>query len=242
MDNIDLRNCVNQDTKELSKIYCGIITKDDVPLLNKNLESFRQFLVTALLENNVENFPLAFIMNTGTHQSGGIHWQGLYFDQNHRAYFFDSYGRKPMDQFKIFADLILIFSFMRQYYRKLPLSEVLSQNKFTPNLYKRMMRRQKKNTNKYTFNYFNLQLQSDFTNVCGEYSLMFLYAISRQSHPELYGYDYYLDQPAVFTPINPKKEVNMKHHQLNYIFMANDYRIRNIVKSKFGFFKKNILS
>ena len=198
MDNIDLRDCINQDVKELKQIYCGIITKDDVALINKNIESFRQFLMMALLENNVENFPLAFIMNTGTHKSGGVHWQGIYFDQNHRVYFFDSYGRKPMDQFKTFADLILIFSFMRQYYRKLPLSMVLSKEKFTYRLYKTMMQRQKKNINRNTFNYFNLQLQSDFTNVCGEYSLMFLYSICRQSHPEIYGYDYYLNQPGFF--------------------------------------------
>ena len=55
MDNIDIRNCVNQDANELKQVNCGITTRDDVTLINKNLESFRQLLISALLENNVEN-------------------------------------------------------------------------------------------------------------------------------------------------------------------------------------------
>lgn len=75
-------------------------------------------------------------MNTGTHKSGGIHWQGIYFDQDHRVYFFDSFGRQPMAHFKLFAQLLLTFSSMRQFYRRHPVSEVLSKDKFTLKLYK----------------------------------------------------------------------------------------------------------
>ena len=246
MDNIDIRQCVNQDNSELKKIYCGIVARDDFHIINKNLESFRKFLITSLLENNVENFPLAFMMNTGTHKNGGVHWQGIYFDHKHRVFFFDSYGRKPMNQFKVFAKLILIYSFIRQRYRQYTLSQVLSKDLFTSSLFNQMLQRQLRSVSDNTYNYYNRQLQSDFTNVCGEYSLMFLYSVCRQVHPEYHAYDYFNQNPTVFTPINKSTEEeasrNKYHHRINYILMTNDKHIRNIVENKFGFFTKSILS
>ena len=39
-------------------------------------------------EDNVRTFPIGFILNTGTHQNGGKHWQSIYFDDEGVSYFF----------------------------------------------------------------------------------------------------------------------------------------------------------
>ena len=93
MDNIDIKHCAEKDSKELAKVYAGILTIDDVTHMNSSLEMFRQFLISSLLSNNIQTFPIGFSVNTESHNSGGIHWQGIYFDSAHRVYFFDSYGR-----------------------------------------------------------------------------------------------------------------------------------------------------
>ena len=79
MDNVDIQHCVEKDSKELAKIYAGVLTIDDVTHMNSSLEMFRQFLISSLLSNKIQNFPIGFIVNTGSHKSGGIHWQGTVY-------------------------------------------------------------------------------------------------------------------------------------------------------------------
>ena len=40
-----------------------------------------------MLYRNIEHFPLAFVLNTGTHKNGGTHWQSMYIDHEHTVYF-----------------------------------------------------------------------------------------------------------------------------------------------------------
>ena len=79
MDNFQLWQCAKTDTNELRRIYAGVLTIDDVTHMNKSIENFRQFLISALLRKNcsiINTFPIGFVVNTGSHKSGGIHWQG----------------------------------------------------------------------------------------------------------------------------------------------------------------------
>ena len=166
MDNVDIQHCVEKDSKELAKIYAGVLTIDDVTHMNSSLEMFRQFLISSLLSNKIQNFPIGFIVNTGSLKSGGIHWQGIYFDNKHHVYFFDSYGRKPMEHYMIFTELILTFSYMRQHFRSLSMERVLSIQCFTPNLVQKCKDTLlKRSMDKITYNYYNKQLQSPLTNV-----------------------------------------------------------------------------
>ena len=111
MDNIDIQHCVEKDSKELAKIYAGVVTIDDVTHMNSSLEMFRQFLISSLLSNKIQNFPIGFIVNTGSHKSGGVHWQGIYFDNKHHVYLFDSYGRETdgtlHDFYRTYADILV---------------------------------------------------------------------------------------------------------------------------------------
>ena len=61
MDNVDIQHCVEKDSKELAKIYAGVLTIDDVTHMNSSLEMFRQFLISSLLSNKIQNFPIGFI-------------------------------------------------------------------------------------------------------------------------------------------------------------------------------------
>ena len=153
----------------------------------KSIENFRQFLISALLRKNcsiINTFPMGFVVNTGSHKSGGIHWQGIYFDHNHRVYFFDSYGRKPMEHYMLYTELMFTFSYMRRYNRRLPIGAVLYEQNFTQELYDMCNKRHLNDVTNITYNYYNRQLQSPLTNVCGEYSIMFLYVICRHTNPE----------------------------------------------------------
>ena len=239
MDNIDIKHCIDKDSKELAKIYAGVLTIDDVTHMNSSLELFRQFLISSLLSNKIQNFPIGFIVNTGTHKSGGVHWQGIYFDNKHRVYFFDSYGREPMEHYMIFTELILTFSYMRQHFRSLSMERVLSTQCFTPTLFRvckdTLLKRSVDNI---TYNYYNKQLQSPVTNVCGEYALLFLYVMCRQKYPEMYAYSFW-NTGHRFAPITPTSNLNaIQSHQL----LSNDLYVRNTVLKLFGFNDKNVFA
>ena len=239
MDNVDIQHCIDKDSKELAKIYAGVLTIDDVTHMNSSLEMFRQFLISPLLPNKIQNFPIGFIVNTGSHNSDGIHWQGIYFDNKHHVYFSDSYGREPMEHYMIFTELILTFSYMKQHFRSLSMERVLSTQCFTPALFQvckdTLLKRSVDNI---TYNYYNKQLQSPLTNVCGEYALLFLYIMCRQKYPEIYAYSFWNNRQR-FTPIRPTYNLNaIQSHQV----LSNDLYVRNTVVKLFGFYDKNVFA
>ena len=64
MNNRDLAVCVSRYT-ELTKIYAGCVTEDDVTLkILPTIENFRQFLITSLLQRNIPSFPFGYMLNT----------------------------------------------------------------------------------------------------------------------------------------------------------------------------------
>ena len=206
MDNYTIERCINEDT-ELRQTFGGCLLEDDVRHIIGastgddlgRLHNLRIFLCNTVLHRKIEHFPpLAFILNTGTHKNGGIHWQALYIDHDHIAYFFDSYGRKPSDIFRNFAHELLTVSYYREFTRKLPLRQALSDSKFNPTSLRRSLRTKLANDEDDTVRYFPYQIQSDTSHVCGEYSVLFLHNIARSPDPWLNAYEFWTGNQDVF--------------------------------------------
>ena len=205
MDNYTIERCINEDI-ELRQTFGGCLLEDDVRHIVgastgddlTRLHNLRIFLCNTVLHRQIEHFPLAFILNTGTHKNGGIHWQALYIDHEHIAYFFDSYGRKPSDIFRAFAHELLTISYYREFTRRLPLRQALSDSKFTPTSLKRSLRTKLANDADNTVRYFPYQIQSDTSHVCGEYSVLFLHNIARSPDPWRNAYEFWIRNQDVF--------------------------------------------
>ena len=205
MDNYTIERCINEDI-ELRQTFGGCLLEDDVRHIVGasrgddlvRLHNLRIFLCNTVLHRKIEHFPLAFILNTGTHKNGGIHWQALYIDHEHIAYFFDSYGRKPSDIFRAFAHELLTVSYYREFTRKLPLRQALSDSKFTPTTLRRSLSTKLANDADDTVRYFPYQIQSDTSHVCGEYSVLFLHNIARSPDPWRNAYEFWIRNQDVF--------------------------------------------
>ena len=190
MDNFQIEKCARIDSRYLDRVFAGCLLTDDInKLLESSVNGLRLFLANTLLHRGLEHFPIAFILNTGTHKNGGTHWQAVYFDHEHRAYFFDSYGRVPRPEFIRFIEVIMTYSYLRQRYRDTPLRQLLSDELFTNDALSRAKHRQSLDSRRYT--YFPYQIQNDSSNVCGEYSLLFLYNITRCRMPWRDAYRYW---------------------------------------------------
>eukprot|EP00794_Sanderia_malayensis_P014684 gene14683-biopygen11781 len=227
---IQIAECIRKDPYHLARIYAGVIAEDDIAKILANLGSFRDFLVTSLLQRNIHHFPLAYIMNTGTHKNGGRHWQALYFDHDHNAFFFDSYGRQPSDAFKSFAEHMLSFSYLRRDHRLQSLDECLSTQTFTPQNYRLAQRTQALDAAQHATVYFPWQIQSDDTNVCGEYSVLFLFAICRTHQPRVSGYNFWYDPENNFYRVRPDSRRKQKD-----ALVSNDKRVRTRFLHLFNF-------
>ena len=245
MDNFVLKQCIDQDV-ELRQVFCGFLLEDDVhDILGGStgrsspgrMNRLRLFLANTMLARGIENFPIAFFLNTGTHVNGGVHWQALYVDHNHMAYFFDSYGRRPNMVFNAFAHEMITISYYRDFMFRKSMKQALSDDEFTRDALRRCYTTKVANDQPDTCRYFPYQIQSDITNVCGEYSLIFLHNIVRCATPWMNGYDYFTHYPDAFFLLpgkiaskerqkNAKKRLPLS--QRNKL-MNNDELIRQIV-------------
>ena len=235
MNNKQLASCIAKDRYNLSPIYAGVITLDDAHNIVKSSENIRQFLCVTLLQRNIRQFPIAYLINTGTHKNGGKHWQGLYFDHQHYAHFFDSYGREPEHAFQELIIQLIRFSYVLQHYRlNLSIENILSRNFFSTAM--QSVNRVLSNRTKH----FPYQIQSDVSNVCGEYSLLFLYQICRCKYPLIDGYSYWYSKQ--FTLLNPRDEYTGLNPRQKRLLLQNDIRVRNRVRSIFNYNDSNILA
>lgn len=244
MDNRDIAACARIDSKYLNKTYAGCVTEDDInSKILPSLENFRQFLVTSLLQRDIPSFPFGYILNTGTHANGGRHWQAVYFDHEHRAYFFDSYGRKPAPIFKKFADSMLVFSYLITHVpkekRQMDLKDILSVDYFTFHNLRIANYEKNLRDRSITSLYFSYQIQSDYSNVCGEYSVLFLYYICRYRSPATEGYNFWYNNNFFLYNHNDKLK---KKKSINDAFIRNDTRISKHFFLLFNYKDKNILS
>ena len=245
MDNFVLKHCVDQDP-ELRQVFCGFLLEDDVhDILGgstgqsspKRMNRLRLFLANTMLTRGIEHFPIAFFLNTGTHDNGGVHWQALYVDHNHMAYFFDSYGRRPNNIFNAFAHEMITISYYREYMCRQSMKQALSDDQFTRDALRRCYTTKVANDQPDTCRYFPYQIQSDITNVCGEYSLIFLHTIVRCETPWMHAYDYFTHYPDAFYLVPGKvagkeRQENARHKLpvgQRQKLMNNDELIRKIV-------------
>ena len=158
MDNFQIEKRARIDSRYLGRVFAGCLLTDDINrLLESSVNGLRLFLANTLLHRGLEHFPIAFVLNTGTYKNSGTHWQAVYFDHEHRAYFFDSYGRVPRPEFSRFIEVIILFSYLRQTYRDTPLRQLLSDDLFTENTLTRAKRRQSLADKHYS--YFPYQIQ-----------------------------------------------------------------------------------
>ena len=269
MDNYTIERCVQKDS-ELQKVFGGCLLADQVRDIigvrkggAKRTNNFRIFLCNTLKYRGIEHFPIAFILNTGTHKNGGVHWQGLYVDHDHTAYFFDSYGRLPLTEFKEFAHDLLTYSYYRVFHRDLPLKKVLSDKYFTPANMKRAHKTKRANDHADTCRYFPYQIQNDRSKVCGEYAVLFLHNIVRVREPWINAYSVWTSHGDFFlipTSSNNRRrrcpcckgakhtienkataEGDKKTEYQNRQLLLNDSKIRNVFYSIYKYYMKDIV-
>ena len=191
MDNFAIERCIQEDS-HLQQVFAGCLLADQVKNIigvrrggAKRINNVRIFLCETVKYRNIEHFPIAFILNTGTHKKGGVHWQELYVDHEHTANFFDSFGWLPLPVFEEFAHDLLTYSYYRQFCRNLTLSKALSDKHFMSANIKRAHKTKRFNDHANTCRYFPYQIQNDWSGVCGEYAVLFLHNIVRTREPLL---------------------------------------------------------
>ena len=81
-------------------------TKEILDYLNRDPECSKMFygVYPADKISNFRSLPALIVCNTDTSCKRGEHWIDLYIDKNRRGEYFDSFGRCPFEQFKIFLD------------------------------------------------------------------------------------------------------------------------------------------
>ena len=218
---MDNRILYQQRHTEIRNVFAGCLLEDNVrPILGASsgesthrLHNLRMFLCKTMLFRNIEHFPLAFILNTGTHENGGIHWQAMYIDHEHIVYFVDSYGRKPSTAFHQFAHYLLTVSYYREYTKDLSLREALSDSKFSQDNLQRCHKTIKANDEDDTIRYSPYQIQNDKTNVCGEYALLFLHNSTRSPNPWLNAYEFWTNNQDVFFLLPTSSSSKNNDHQ-----------------------------
>lgn len=142
--------------RDLSKFACmkkcnfGVYASDELPKKNELVR------------------PSLIIVNTKPSNHSGEHWCGFFFSSNSKkAEFFDSYGRKPMADFKRFIE-----------------------------------------ENSVSYIYNTKKLQSNFSSVCGQYTLLFLYFRCKNR-----SLNSFLNEFDIHTPeANDKKILRMYAH------------------------------
>ena len=239
MDGREILSCISSNGS-LQKSFGSILASDDVhricdiPIWRNNIGNYKNnnedfgsnfFNWIKNQMNQDKSFPIGFILNAGTHQNGGQHWQALHFDINGISYFFDSYGREAKVEFKRFEMLIRAMYHFVQYYKfnveegfinlniesfiKIGLIKSIKETQTT-----------NKQTDASCVRYWDHQLQDDNTNVCGQYSTFFLYNLaSNVRNPSLDAYKFFAENFFYFNSVGEKnqrpKDVQSRIYKMN---------------------------
>ena len=83
MDALDLKLICASDTV-LAKYFRGVFSRDNLP-------------------SKVVKYPSAFIVNTDISTGPGQHWVAVFFNEQKRCFYFDSYGGRPMNELANFT-------------------------------------------------------------------------------------------------------------------------------------------
>ena len=240
MDLKTIEKCLSS-TSDLEREYGVGLAEDDCRQILHNFQSIKTFFITTFLQENKDNdksFPIGFILNTGNHQNGGLHWQALYFDRMGMSYFFDSYGRKSNKLFSEFEHLIRTLYY---YFELFDFDIRTAVKHMTVNSLKKARENAKRFKTTQTINYFDHQIQDDNTNVCGEYSTYFLYNISlKVRDPAVNAYTFFIKNFFYFKSKEDKKSCPSIYR--NQWYIRNDQTIQKIFYRTFSFHLKNIFS
>ena len=163
MDTSELLSCAESDPI-VKELFGGVFPRDKLP-------------------SKVKTFPRAYIANTDNSREPGKHWVVFFFENEHYAEFFDSYGNAP---------------------------EYLAPE------FERFL---KKNVANYVHN--TERLQGDYSTVCGQFCLFFLYQRCRGRDifdiVRLLGDDAEINDMMVNEFINLKYDINYDVTDLNYL-------------------------
>ena len=84
-----------------------VLTKDPV-----TKESFAGvYACNQLSSVKINKYPKLFVVNTGPMEFPGTHWIAIYFNEQMKGEFFDSYGKHPLYQCSIYY-IIILFPFI----------------------------------------------------------------------------------------------------------------------------------
>ena len=96
-------------------------------------------------------------------------------------------------------------SYYREFTRQLPLRQALSDSKFTPTNLRRSLHTKLANDEDDTVRYFPYQIQNDVSQVCGEYSVLFLHNIAQSPDPWRNAYKFWTGNRDVFFLLPTKR-------------------------------------
>ena len=120
----------------------------------------------------INKYPKSFVVNTDPMELPGAHWIAIYFNEQMKGEFFDSYGKHPIHYHKHFLDFM--------------------------------------NRNAVEWEHNEIQLQSAFSTVCGQYCIYFLYHRCRKR--------------TMSSIVNSFVNDKLRNDQLVYDFVRRKYR------------------
>ena len=257
MDGRQILSCISSHAS-LKRCFGAILASDDVRKIcdlnieelnnnkNETTNNGKEFFTWIRQQfDDDRTFPLGYILNTGTHQNGGQHWQALYFDANGISYFFDSYGREAKVEFKKFEILLRAMYHFLNYFNfdtLKALSQLNIRNFIQLGLQKAVNETKMQGAHQPScVRYWDHQIQDDNTNVCGQYSTFFLYNITSSIRdPPLEAYKFFAEHFFYFKSKYEKDKT--KKELQSQVFKMNDRKMALLFQRAFGYIDKNIMS
>ena len=196
----DIRKICERDP-DIKETFKDVLSKDQVEHFNQNPTNWLNNFYDSV------DFPLSFVLNTGTIKDGGLHWQAVYFDVERNIYFFDSYGHKPMNQFLAFFENIVNYQKPKRFhYDRKKIHEICR------------------------------EIQAFDTKVCGEYCIYFLHVMNTVKHPGNGERIMYATFPPPVTTdgIHREKRDAMDNYTQFYI---NDEFVKDWLQRRYNYYK-----
>jgi hypothetical protein len=146
-------------------MYLGTVPSDfeRIPVLG-----FQDLDFDSLLKKG--KYKLGMVINLDEHNQSGSHWVALYIDLKHsKVYFFDSFGKKPIKNIKLFINKVIRYLYKKEYGKEIPIKYLDKAIKKFDRLSKPVQEALKK----IDIRYNTVQHQKANTE-CGVYSINFI--------------------------------------------------------------------
>ena len=146
-------------------MYLGTVPSDfeRIPILG-----FDNINFDSLLKKG--KYKLGMVINLDEHNQSGSHWVALYINlKENQVYFFDSFGKKPIKNIKLFINRIIRYLYKKEYGREIPIKYLdLAIKKFD-----RLSKPVQEALKKIDIRYNTVQHQKA-NSECGVYSINFI--------------------------------------------------------------------